>query len=626
MKSNAISITFQSEVLRAEGLQGPYYGLQPYRDLPQPPSFEVIDDLRRQFPSISALINASAPINRLPHEILLQIFFVLQVITGKNAPPAWTVVLLVCRRWFVVAATAPHFWRDLVVGKSLNLLRTGLIRSKGLSIGVSIIKRDALPETAQALLPQLSRLRSLFIKSVHQRHKEHVRSLMQRPMPLLEHFTAVVELPMTWTITDENPSLSIDRMPLTVDMFPKLQSLTVERITVPPTPDAVYQRLTALHIRDPEFQPYDTLVEVLRSCVNVQGLGLELDASGFNPDPIGLIHNTEKVVLPKLRTFRLYGWPWFLRDILHTIAIPTTLVDLSIQLCCPPYDRVAREQSISAILPGNYETELPIFSSVTEVHAQGRESEDVFTAYAPASDSSFARRRLFLRIPILHKMEPDLHSMFDEMGNVERPNVVTRSLRQLSIFSVSPVETLYIDIEASKVECVAWRGVFAHFPLLRELDITVQGGGALKPSAVLFAFAPVNPPRMARPHRWQYEPEANVTENVAPAIPPPSPPPFPHLRVLRLHRFRATVDEQEKWCPEPLQLKIDVDVSRPLITRRDAGCDALEELVLDLDCLNSDAWLLVDERRAACRSALADLVERLEYDERNCPEITYKDD
>ena len=117
-----------------------------------------------------------------------------------------------------------------------------------------------------------------------------------------------------------------------------------------------------------------------------------------------------------------------------------------------------------------------------------------------------------------------------------------------------------------------------------------------------------------------------MTEHVAPATPPPSPPPFPHLRVLRLHRFRATVDEQEKWCPEPLQLKIDVDVSRPLITRRDAGCDALEEFVLDLDCLNSDAWLVVDERRAACRNALADLVERLEYDERNCPEITYKDD
>ncbi len=97
-------------------------------------------------------------VNQLPNEILLVIFTFVQAAVEEDAAPDWLAVLLVCRRWFVVAATARQLWRELIVGKSLNFLRTGLIRSKGLTIGVSVIERDTFPATARTILPHVHRI------------------------------------------------------------------------------------------------------------------------------------------------------------------------------------------------------------------------------------------------------------------------------------------------------------------------------------------------------------------------------------------------------------------------------------------------------------------------------------
>ncbi|TFK81745.1 hypothetical protein K466DRAFT_531380 [Polyporus arcularius HHB13444] len=579
-------------LLRAEGLQGPYYGLRPLNTTNpcnSPQLLVRMDDLCNEFLSISALVNTRAPVNRLPNEILLEIFLAVQAGTEEGTSPDWPAVLLVCRHWFAVAATAPHLWRELVVSKSLNLLRTGLVRSKGLTIGVSVIKRDAVPEAATTILPHLHRLHSLSISSIHQRHKVHVASLLQHPMPVLERLDAIIEQPTSWVVNAENPSLGIRRMPLPVAKFPKLRSLTVEKIAIPPGPDAVYNQLSVLHLWGPQIRNYAMFVDILRSCPNVEDLGLELGQGGVDP-------NMEKVVLPRLRTVQLRGWRWFLRDILQTIVIPAT-VDMSIELGGPEDDAVLREQSISAILPPDYQTVLPIFSSVTEVHAQARASEDVLVAYAPSANSQSERRRLSLRMPIIHRLRGEglepWEALADPEGEAqaaEDPREVARSLRQLTIFSAAPVSTLHIDIEARQEECVDWGLVLGSLPLLRDVTITAQGH-APDPRGVLGALP------------WQ------------------------RLRVVRVRRFRATPDTYKDDHLFDLIGRTLPFMAVCLVDRAQKGGGKLEELVLDLDCLDEQQWAEVEVRTRAARQIFADLVGEFEYREQQGwrDVFTYKD-
>ncbi|KAI0685660.1 hypothetical protein C8T65DRAFT_165065 [Cerioporus squamosus] len=588
-------------VLRAENLQGPFYGLQPLdiTTADTSPQFLIrLNDLPRHFAGISALLNSRAPVNQLPNEILLAIFTFLQATVQEDAAPDWLAVLLVCRRWFVVAATAPQLWRELVVGKSLKLLRTGLVRSKGLTFGVSVIKRDAVPATARTLLPHVHRLHRLLVSSIHQRHKAYFVALMQRSMAALKSLTAIVEEPVSWSVNAENPSLTITWMPLSVDKFPKLRSLAVEKIFIPPSPDAVYQRLTVLRLLKPGIRDHREFEQILRSCHNVEELDLDLDGTAGHADP-----NLEKIRLPKLRAIRLAGWRWALNDVFKTIAIPPT-ASLDIHLSGPD-DDVLREESISAILPEDYPTSLPIFSSVTEVHAQARQSEDIVVAYAPAPAESMEaeRRRLSLRMPVNHKKGED-------------PQTVKRSLRKLSVFAAAPVESLSIDIEAKLVDYVSWPTVLGHFPLLRKLTVTVQGGSP-QPSRVLLALA--SPASNAAAQDGHETATDGAARLLCPRL---------RLRVLHMHGFRSTSHPDDRWMYPVQEMDISADVSGPLSKRQVAGCDALEELVLDLDCVDEQKWATVDERRTACRRALESLVGKVEYEERkNWRDVfVYKDE
>ncbi|TFK80848.1 hypothetical protein K466DRAFT_569403, partial [Polyporus arcularius HHB13444] len=354
-------------------------------------------------------------------------------------------------------------------------------------------------------------------------------------------------------------------MPLTVDKFPKLRYFAVENIFVPPSPDAVYQQLTALRLLTPGIRDHAEFDQILRSCQNVEELELEIDSGSGNADP-----SMEKITLPKLRIVRLSGWRWPLSNVFETLAIPPN-ADLAVHLSGPD-DEVLREQSISAVLPEDYPTSLPIFSSVTEIHAQARQSEDVVVAYAPAlagGTKAAEHRRLSPRMPISHKKGEDLQRM-------------QRSLRKLSVLAVAPAESLRIDIEFKQVDCVNWRSVFEHFPLLRRLAITVQEHPR-KLSRVSSALAPLDANVATQ------DGHETMTGGRAAA-------PCPRLQVLHLHRFISTLHPDDRWKYLVREMDLSADVSGLLI-KRDAGCDVLEELVLDLDCVDEEKWAAVEERR-----------------------------
>ncbi|RPD55266.1 hypothetical protein L226DRAFT_493382 [Lentinus tigrinus ALCF2SS1-7] len=592
-------------ILHPDALQGPYYGLKALITTTQgTDTLQLlirVDDVRRDLLSICALANASAAANTLPNEILLSIFLHIQGMVEEGTAPHWPAVLLVCRRWFVVAATAPQLWRELVVGKSLNLLRTGIVRSKGLTLRVFATHRDAVAEVAQTITPHVHRIQTLSFSSIHQRHKTDVASLLQHPMPALERLNAIIETPVTYIITQDDPWLGIDNVPLTRENFPKLRSLVVERIIVRPS-SAIYQQLSVLHLLTLEGRLFDycELRKILRTCQNVEDLALEFT---FRRDEDDL--DRDQVVLPRLRKLHLSGSRVFLHDILETIATPETAdSELAIHLSDAKHDYIARKEGISSALPQDYQTLLPIFSAITEVHAQARQSEEILLAYAPAADgATHGCRRLSLRMPVYEtsKAPPD--------GELRSPDLYSLPLRDLRVFSSAPVETLRIDTEAEHVHYVHWPAILEHFPLLRALSVTVcdYPGDTLP---VLYAIRPTSP-------------SLEVTAYGETLSHPAQRAPCSRLRTLRMSRFRATRDPfnySEPWAER--KVEIVPAVAECLVSRARDGCETLEELVLDLDCMDERKWGTAERRRMDLGIVLQDSVRehlvtgKMEYTER----------
>ncbi len=317
------------------------------------------------------------------------------------------------------------------------------------------------------------------------------------------------------------------------------------------------------------------------------------------------------IVLPRLRKLHLAGLRWFLRDVMQTITM-AQIADLSIHLRGSIDDDVLREEGLSSALPQDYRTTVPIFSSVTEVHAQASQSGDLFGAYGPPTVSTHSqRRRLSLRTPVTYKTRGV------EGEEPEHPELLARSLRQLSVFFAAPVEVLRIDIDSYQVHCVKWRTVLDHFPLLRELSITALGHPPIaKP--VLDAIKPV-PASLEVVDFVCGRMVANAYQRA----------PCPRLRVVRICGFRATADpwDREPWNSNaPLTFH---SVYECLSERIRDGQEALEELVLDLDCMEAQKWATVGQRARDCESVLVGrgLVGKVEYEERqNWPDLfTYED-
>ncbi|KAJ3006634.1 hypothetical protein NUW54_g3864 [Trametes sanguinea] len=104
------------DALQSQSLCAPYYGLLPCSKLSKSDDLssrtresllaEALE-YERTILSLSALLNASAPVNLLPDDVLVKIFAKARANRYGRTHRSWTELSLVCRHWFVVIAAAP---------------------------------------------------------------------------------------------------------------------------------------------------------------------------------------------------------------------------------------------------------------------------------------------------------------------------------------------------------------------------------------------------------------------------------------------------------------------------------------------------------------------------------------
>ncbi|KAI0738612.1 hypothetical protein C8Q80DRAFT_251910 [Daedaleopsis nitida] len=365
---------FATDVLRADHLRGPYYGLRPVpaaisttllrtgEDPMLVHSLACCDHLDQETRlSVHALLNSDTVINRIPSELLGEFFMFAHTSHPSSGAATWTPLLLVCRCWFVVAATTPRLWCSLSVSSACtDFLRTGLARSKDcpISVTVNALATDTPLETMDLLEPHLHRLQSYTTGGLRVEDEARLAAYLQNhKMPILESLSPMMFKP---------GGGSVRLLELNPELFPRLASLSLYFVQISPS-SPILEQLTHLHLfggLGPNFSSYH-LAQMLRGCLNLETLKIEqLLVSDRDVLHHAVATVADRVMLTNLTYAFVESEAVVLHRILETIIAPPTACIVLRQLYPSDVQPAELEGGIRVAIPQD-RSSVPILRHVT---------------------------------------------------------------------------------------------------------------------------------------------------------------------------------------------------------------------------------------------------------------------
>ncbi|KAI0365955.1 hypothetical protein BV20DRAFT_704570 [Pilatotrama ljubarskyi] len=384
----------------------------------------------------------------------------------------WLAIPSVCRRWYWIAATTPELWRSLyAVSRRLNYMRTCLVRSKDLTIGVVIGYSSMVPTALRLVWPHIRRIRHMKL-SVARGGPRVLDAILETAIPALEALDVFVSK----TFTD----ISEEEMQFHPERFPRLSELCVVGVHL--LPSAVLRQLKVLSIHDwfglmPGLTYYG-LTTVLRELTNVEELALcDIICRSFESPPDPSI--TPRIVLPKLRAIKLDSLTSVMKHILSILSIPPSsyiVIRRAADAATESTDELSA-QGIRIVLPAD-RAGLPILSRITSVWVKLLNNfEHRIQGTAPHTEhgENGGGFSCSLEMPEDYDGPPLLLDDF------------------LDVFHDAPLKFLHVTVDVNLVTCIDWRSALAPFPTLRELIVSgTHEDGATDP--IFSALDPDNAP------------------------------------------------------------------------------------------------------------------------------------
>ncbi|EIW52542.1 uncharacterized protein TRAVEDRAFT_52986 [Trametes versicolor FP-101664 SS1] len=447
----------------------PYYGLPPIKGVAMSTPFaaakqeeELLQERRKwlelELLGTNALINACAPINKLPAEILVLVMQSVQESYGADpiGQTEWLPMLQVCRHWLALASTTPVLWRTLVAGTSLNYLRTGLARSRNATVTISHTYPLLAGEVIQLLTPHIRRLRQLTLVTMLKEDTAHVAALLRHPLPALERFDfSVVGLPL------EDQDADIE---LASHCLPALRHAIIKGIDI--RPSSILQQLTTLHLcnwtEEDRMPTLDTFTRILHSCINIEELHIKNVCCRDVDSPAAT--DIVRTAVSKLRWLHIDTDTRTAKHTLSVLSLPPT-AHVTIRWYITDQTPAADfTLGFLAVMPDDRTGLLSLLSGLNTARVQLYHDERKLVTYADAppdsEDSPGPTFTLSITNPDLTRRATPL--LFQDV---------------LSICALAPLEDLRIDTESYKIPLIDWRAALAPFAQLRKLAILGLGRG-----------------------------------------------------------------------------------------------------------------------------------------------------
>jgi hypothetical protein len=275
------------------------------------------------------IINMSAPVSRLPNEILGAIFGYMKGSYGANDIPDVVVVSHVTRHWRSVALGSPSLWDTIrmnAANHSLGLPIAFLTRSKSCTLDITLeVPEDAPMSGLQMipiLIPHFGHIRHLAIESDDNEHvvQRLVQSLLDFHAASLERLEISLELG-----NSQDSFLWGDRTRIFASGAPSLSSVVLKGISLrccsPPLAAVTYLSLDS----DGDgtmLMSYNYFCNALSACRSLTWLELRGRLFAF-----GSSDTARHIEIPSLISFAI-GYPiryrqdHYIRSTFKTISAP----------------------------------------------------------------------------------------------------------------------------------------------------------------------------------------------------------------------------------------------------------------------------------------------------------------
>ncbi|KDQ56025.1 hypothetical protein JAAARDRAFT_318112 [Jaapia argillacea MUCL 33604] len=272
----------------------------------------------------------------LPNEILSDIFWQLTEMPPYTAERSLSSVLLVCRRWNVVAISTPDLWTTLTITSgSVTRVETVLSRSKGVTVNVIIGEildwDEGTAMIVELIHAHLHRIRNLSLFKTPSHLVSQILARLCIPAPRLELFAIV------------NPDFlsNYERLLLPSSFLsegaPQLKHLLLDHSSIPWS-SPLYHNLSTLLITLEHIQAApssDLFLSVLESCPQLEQLQLIAAGPILYQDAV-LRRSNRRARLPALRYLTLsfttisqttYALSHILSPSIYSLRITTTAPD-----------------------------------------------------------------------------------------------------------------------------------------------------------------------------------------------------------------------------------------------------------------------------------------------------------
>lgn len=574
--------------LRTTQLHPPYYGAQALAHMPTATALHVhgrsallarTREKELELQSMYALLNAGAPINQLPIELLVEIFTRIQEIDSPGDFD-WTYILRVCRHWFVVGSTAGKLWKNLKVVSSTNLLRTGLARSRNAEVTIDMmgLSTHPLPDAAPFLAPHLHRLRGLRLYKVPSKIVPTLIRFMDGVMPALRHFFVYIDPQADELVLDFPPR-----------RFPRLEELMVSRVYIFSDLSS-FPQLRVLHFtgcfRSTPTLKTSTFLDALRRLEKVEELILSnvrvCDLGNASP-----FAGMDSVVLRKLQKLVVTNTEGpLIKQLLSAITIPS---DATVSLSAPFQGETlaGNPGNINAFLPEDRRC-LPVLTTIVEAHIVMYSGIHSIEGYITTGPRSIDTAPLDLTLEISD----------DGLGgdlNVGPEDII-------DVFCDSTLESITLEVSSAIASQVDWQDFFATNPTLRILDLSIMEDDLPFPMREIFSA--LDPGDTAAPATRSAGEDAGSGggEDTGPSADRVL---CPNLRSLRLYGMEATSAtflDTAATCLENRRQKL----GKP-------GEHALDDLRLALGLADHLDEVTFEQERLAFSERLAPLVGALDF-------------
>ncbi|KAL1943502.1 hypothetical protein VTO73DRAFT_3947 [Trametes versicolor] len=290
--------------------------------------------MRPRYFALQALWNATAPINKLPNEILLEIISLAnprrQPASEPGLPPVqipdpypigvpcWLPLMLVCRHWYAIILSNTRLWRAIDIYRNPNHFIFALKHSGKTTFDLAIHYPRATRFIVPALAPIASRLSKLLLPRLCCGLLRPVFLLLLESWPRLEGLTVLREPCNPQTCSSIPPMLEFP-----LERFPMLSTLRLSAMAISWNTGLI-SRMRRLELSDcshagPQIS-FDAFLDVCEACPDLEELRMHNFLSTACSDRSRAPRRT--VALPKLKDFGFRDEPSLVSQLLSNLHLP----------------------------------------------------------------------------------------------------------------------------------------------------------------------------------------------------------------------------------------------------------------------------------------------------------------